>query len=308
MIHHMLQTGKKNKKGIAAIFLLLLTIQNFYPAVAFALTSGPAQPEMQKFQPAGAGNLVDVFSGDFKYDIPLMDVGGYPVNLSYHSGGCGMEDEASWVGMGWSLNPGSVNRNMRGIPDDFTGKTASSDDPADMITSVQHTKDFYKVGGRFVVKPSLFGWEVGKASLHLGVYKDNYYGIGGELGASLSFSVGLNESTSLTAGLGLSSDTRTGVTLEPSLSLSTGYDIAKESNSSSLSGGFSYNTRSGLEEVNLGATFGSTASLWDEDGGLSAQGSLSLGVGSFNKSFAHTYTPSFGTNSISTSTSLSFDI
>ena len=41
--------------------------------------------------------MVDLFSGDFNYNIPLMEVGGYPINLSYHSG-IGMDQEASWVG------------------------------------------------------------------------------------------------------------------------------------------------------------------------------------------------------------------
>jgi hypothetical protein len=302
----MFSIGKRNKKGVAASFLLLLAVQNFYPAAAYALTSGPVQPEMQKFQPAGVTNMVDPFSGDFKYDLPIMDVGGYPVNLSYHSGG-GMEDEASWVGMGWSLNPGSVNRNMRGIPDDFTGKTSDDSDPADMIRSTQHKKDFYKIGGRFVVKPSLFGWEWGKASLHLGVYKDNYYGIGGELGASLNFSMDVSSTSTLTAGLGLNSDTRGGVSLSPSLTLDSHAAECKELNSGSLTGGFTYNTRSGLQEVNLGASFGGTARLWDENGNETAAAALSIGVGSFNKYFIHTYTPTFGTSTTSTNNSFSFD-
>src|SRR6202000_2705082 len=105
----MTMTGKKRKRVIAAFFLALLVVQDFYPAAAYALTSGPSQPEMEKFSPAGVSDMVDLFSGDFKYDIPLMDVGGYPLNLTYHSGS-GIEDEASWVGAGWTLNPGSMNR------------------------------------------------------------------------------------------------------------------------------------------------------------------------------------------------------
>jgi hypothetical protein len=64
--------------------------------------------------------MVDLFSGDFNYNIPLFDIGGYPVNISYH-GGVSMDQEASWVGLGWNINPGAINRGMRGIPDDFIG-------------------------------------------------------------------------------------------------------------------------------------------------------------------------------------------
>lgn len=68
--------------------------------------------------------MVDLFSGDFHYTIPIMTVpgpnGGFPINLNYNSN-IGMEHEASWVGLGWSLNPGAINRQVRGIPDDFCG-------------------------------------------------------------------------------------------------------------------------------------------------------------------------------------------
>ncbi len=81
---------------------------------------GPTQPEMQAFHSVNSNNMVDLFSGDFSYNIPLLDVGGYPVNLAYRSG-ISMDQEASWTGLGWNVNPGSVTRNMRGIPDDFNG-------------------------------------------------------------------------------------------------------------------------------------------------------------------------------------------
>jgi len=82
---------------------------------------GPSQPEMSSFKSIGTDNLVNLFTGDFSYNIPLLDVGGYPVNLFY-DGGISMEQEASWVGLGWNINPGTVSRNMRGVPDDFNGE------------------------------------------------------------------------------------------------------------------------------------------------------------------------------------------
>ena len=92
---------------------------------------GPSQPEMSAFKSAGTDNLVNLFTGDFSYNIPLLDVGGYPVNIFY-DGGIGLEQEASWVGLGWNINPGNVNRNMRGIPDDFNGE--------DLLTQKQNVK------------------------------------------------------------------------------------------------------------------------------------------------------------------------
>ncbi|MBS1749851.1 MAG: hypothetical protein JST63_08105, partial [Bacteroidetes bacterium] len=47
---------------------------------------GPGQPEMLSFKSLGSDNMVDLFTGDFSYSIPLLDVGGYPVNIHYRSG------------------------------------------------------------------------------------------------------------------------------------------------------------------------------------------------------------------------------
>src|SRR5215210_6851272 len=108
------------RKGTALFLLTLLILQTTFPGVSFALTSGPSQPEMKGFEPIGNSDMVDLFSGDFSYNIPLLDVGGYPVNIAYHSG-ITMDEDASWVGLGWNINPGSITRNMRGVPDDFNG-------------------------------------------------------------------------------------------------------------------------------------------------------------------------------------------
>jgi hypothetical protein len=306
----MFRIKKNNRKCVAAFFLLLLTVQTFYPAAAYALTSGPSQPEMQKFQPAGTSDMVDLFSGDFKYNIPLFDIDGYPVNLAYHSG-MGIEDEAGWVGAGWSLNPGVMNRTMRGLPDDFTGDKNPYDpkDARDVVKTVHHKKDFKKIGGQLVLKPTFAGWEAGKASLHLGVYKDNYYGIGGEIGASLSFSTDKNAASTLTAGLQLTSDTRSGVTLSPSFSLTSNYENCKELNVGSLSGGFSYNTRAGLQQVNLNESMGFNSTTFDEINGdpVSARG-LSFNVASFTKYFNQSYTPTIGYNTVVDDKSLNLDL
>ena len=68
---------------------------DFSPEKSFI--DGPSQPEMSSFKSVGSNDMVNLFTGDFSYNIPLLDVGGYPVNIFY-DGNIGMEQEASWVG------------------------------------------------------------------------------------------------------------------------------------------------------------------------------------------------------------------
>lgn len=95
--------------------------------VSYALQGGPTQPDYIQFEPSEMKDMVSLQTGDFSYQIPLSDIpspyGNYPLSLSYHAG-ISPQQEASWVGLGWILNPGSVTRDVRGVPDDqFHGGT-----------------------------------------------------------------------------------------------------------------------------------------------------------------------------------------
>jgi hypothetical protein len=266
------------KRIIALFFCFLFTVSNLIPVQAWALTSGPTQPEMSGFQPAGVSDMVDVFTGDFKYNIPLLDVDGYPVNLSYQSG-VGMDDEASWVGLGWSLNVGSINRQLRGVPDDFSG---------DQVTSDFYTKPKVTIGGEVYVKPEIKG-KLGPAlqgKFSLGVFNDNYTGIGASVGVNGGVDVNLinaGENTvglGLSAGLGISSNTSSGVDVSPSVSLSISNRIKDNITASiGLSTSIGYNTRSGLKDLTLSQSF-SMGKLGDK-GRISQDGTLDLGGSSY---------------------------
>jgi hypothetical protein len=117
---------KKNQKRIAWMVFYALLLQMGTSNTAHALTSGPVQPEAHGFEPVGTTDMVDPFTGDFVYNIPLLDVEGYPINIAYH-GGVGLDQEASWVGLGWNITPGAVNRAVRGLPDDFDGETIAKE-------------------------------------------------------------------------------------------------------------------------------------------------------------------------------------
>lgn len=254
------------RKTIAFFFLGVFALETLLPLRSMALTSGPAQPETKQFASAGTSEMVDVFTGDFKYNIPLLDVDGYPVNLNYASG-IGMDDEASWVGLGWNLNVGAINRGLRGLPDDANG---------DPVETENYMKPKITVGGRVTGRVEVGGFSNDFAnlglngSLSLSVFSDNYNGYGADvgvgMGASFGLSVGGSQTTGLSFGAGISmnSSTQDGVDLSPSLSLSVKKQMADVNTSSAgLSASLGYNTREGLKSTTLGASFSTTNTLDD---------------------------------------------
>jgi hypothetical protein len=216
---------------------------------------GPSSPEASSFKAIGSDNLVNLFTGDFSYSIPLLDVGGYPVNLFY-SGGITMEQEASWVGLGWNINPGSVSRNMRGVPDDFNGE--------DKLIQTQNVKPNRTWGGEVGIDGEVIGKKKPNINLSLGVSYNNYLGPALDLGAGISVSIPIVESikpekgalpadtsTILSAGLGLNAklSSRSGLTFSPSLNM--GLHLANKKDQIGVGLSTSYNSRTGIKDLNL---------------------------------------------------------
>ena len=83
-------------KVISSYLAIQMLIQFTGGNQIFALTSGPSQPEFNSFTPIGTSDMVSLTTGDFSYNLPLLDVGGYPINLSYDSG-ITTDQESSWV-------------------------------------------------------------------------------------------------------------------------------------------------------------------------------------------------------------------
>jgi hypothetical protein len=251
---------------------------------------GPSSPEASSFKAVGSDNLVNLFTGDFSYSIPLLDVGGYPVNLFY-SGGIGMEQEASWVGLGWNINPGSVTRNMRGVPDDFNGQ--------DELIQGQNVKPNRTFGGEIAADVELLGIKKPKilGSLSLGFSHNNYLGPALEIGASASATIPIFENIkfeksppsklSLTAGAGVKLSSRSGLTFSPSLNASIS---EKESNSSVGIGlNTSYNSRTGIKDLSLHAERSAYRTQDHKKGSTdeySSTASTSASLGSTTFSFA----------------------
>lgn len=268
-------------RRIALLLVFALLNQIFFPTIAFALTSGPTQPEVSSFTPAGTSDMVDLFSGDFKYNIPLLDVGGYPINISY-SAGPGMDEEASWVGLGWNLNPGVINRQMRGIPDDFRGDsiTKTMSMRPDITTGVN-------VGGGIeltgVPLPKNSSGTEGKGiglSFTRGIYYNTYRGYGIVNGITPSLTIAKSSRANLTAGLGLRYDSQNGSDITPSI----GYRMKASKINYAFNSSININSRRGLRDLSISYNANKNSNRWIESGSFSVGGSISFS--------GSTYTPS----------------
>ena len=117
---------KKFKKIIALTLALSMLNAALFPTITWALTPGSTMPEYASFEPVDATDMVNLLTGDFTYSLPILNIpgpaGGYPLAMFYHAG-ISPEQEASWLGLGWNINPGSINRFTKGAPDDWKDKT-----------------------------------------------------------------------------------------------------------------------------------------------------------------------------------------
>ncbi|MCR6641090.1 MAG: hypothetical protein NVV82_19380 [Sporocytophaga sp.] len=109
-------------KGVSVFLMISFLNTIIFPTISFALTSGPTAPEYTSFEPVDTTDMVDLATGDLTYNIPLLEVpgseGGYPLGLSYHAL-VTPDQESSWTGLGWNINPGAINRMANGHPDDL---------------------------------------------------------------------------------------------------------------------------------------------------------------------------------------------
>jgi len=230
----------------------LASARTFADAIAANLQQkrdggGPSQPEMESFKSVNTNNMVDLFTGDFSYNIPLLDVGGYPVNISYHSGRS-MDEDASWVGLGWNINPGSVTREMRGLPDDFSGGY-------DTIRKVANIKTNTTVGVQGGANVEIAGTPVGLGA-NVGIFHTTYNGWGTEFGVNASLSAGVKGAGTMSGGLSLTDNSQTGITINPSLSYRFSFHEVQNIGSPSVGLQLSapYNSRTGLKDIQLGVT------------------------------------------------------
>ena len=307
----MLAYLRKHKRAVSFALLLIIT-QGIFSESAMALTSGPSQPETQQFAPAGMDNLVDPFTGDFSYNIPLMDVGGYPINLNYASG-ITPDAEASWVGLGWNVNVGAINRSMRGLPDDFQG---------DEVTKEYNTKPNQTFGVNGKITMEFYGAKLDKllkalkskklsATGSIDLSYNTYNGFALKVGVSPSVNAGSNTKSKFTANLGINASlgSESGLELTPSVGLSHKQAEGDQETTLSSNISFPFNTREGLKGMTLSASATNTKGIEKNAAGDVTNSGNSFGVsGNAFQGFAGTtYTPSIEHNTYNVNASLNID-
>lgn len=283
---------KQNKffRGVAVYLALSILFEIAYPTAAWALTGGPSQPESSSFTPVGTSEMVDLFSGDYNYNIPLMDVGGYPVNISYHSG-ISMDQEASWVGLGWNINVGAINRSMRGLPDDFKG---------DIVTKEFNVKPNRTFGANVGFGAAIAGFQNLSLNFSIGAKYNNYTGVGFEQSANIAISSGEGGKGPATASLGLHSSAD-GLDISPSVSYTK--TMEKKDGADTKMGvtlGASFNSRAGLKALSVNTSVSQSEEVTvktvknKEGKKVDVKGSSAASVGTgCSLSFSNTtYTPS----------------
>jgi len=239
-------------KKIALTLVVILLTEICLPGISWALTSGPSKPEIQSFEPVTTTEMVDLFSGDFTYNIPLFELpgpnGGYPFNLHYNAG-VNMDQEASWVGLGWNLNPGAITRNLQGLPDEYNG--ASIQKEADIRPNSTYgatiSGDLELLGAdseKLVENPAM--------SLGVTLKYNNYKGFGYALDIGAEYSKDLGNDLTAGVGLNLSLDSENGIGVNLSPSLSSSDNVAKEKTKFQI--GVGYSSRQGLNNYSFTVT------------------------------------------------------
>ncbi len=311
---------KQLLRKVLSVFLAIAILsQCIFVNKTYALTGGPSAPEFTSFEPVATTNMVNEFTGDFTYNLPVLNVpgpngSGYAVSLSYHAGTT-PEEESGWVGYGWTLNPGAINRGKKGFADDINGSTVTySNKMKRNFTSGYGIFTSASYDG-FGVNASLnarynnykgysFGWGLGTDVYGAGVGYD--YDVNDE---TASFSVSLNVADIIMSVVGAASKQRDNNTSKSSspeepkmgdkmrqMAIQRGRDSWREPIGS-------------LASLRLGSNFGvfgteliQHATQVPQYTGFAQQFTLSVGVSAFGVSLGAGYNTSYSYQDMQPST------
>ncbi|CAL2055220.1 hypothetical protein [Tenacibaculum sp. 190524A05c] len=253
-----------------AVFFLLNFLSTLIPYNGiYANNTGPNAPEAASFEPVDATDMVNLLTGDFTYVLPLLNIpspeGGYPISLAYHAG-IAMDQEASWVGLGWNLNPGAINRNVNGQPDDW-GKTSINE----FFYDKGWTENYYSISFGSVFSSGM--------SVGLGLSWGSNKSLSGSIALGIGgVNIDINDN-GVNAGLGLGGASGISLSLATN-GIAAGYGFSNQNSSAKF--GVSSNGGASLTMSNrsLGVSLSSNGASFN----VSRGGKLGGGIGFSNES------------------------
>jgi YD repeat-containing protein len=223
-------TKYKKHHRIIATFFLLIFFPTLVPNNLFASNNGPKSPEAASFEPVDATDMVNLITGQYSYVLPLLNVpspeGGYPLAIGYHAG-IALDQESSWVGLGWNVNPGAIDRGVNGYPDDYN--------------SSHLNEYFYDSGGTISTYSASVGYSCGVASVGLGFNWGNDQARGGFVSAGVGIDLGGGNNMGVNAKLSTNRDSSIGVGVRLSGGLSIGVNVGISTGKVEASAGFDNN-------------------------------------------------------------------
>ncbi len=253
-----------------AIVLLAIFIPSLLPVnMLYASNNGPVAPEASSFEPVDATDMVNLATGDMSYVLPLLNVpspeGGYPLALSYH-GGIAYDLESSWIGLGWNLNPGAVERGVNGLPDDWK-------------EALIRTRNYYEFSSTAIDIGVSVGIE-GAASIDIGV-SYGYDSNGGNYG-TVNLGVGtIDGGTDANAGVSVGYHNKSGMIFNVSAGISEGgVGIGGSVGTQGAAVGVNYSFSMGKNKDGSSSPLISTLGISLSSEGIGGSYSLSMGQGS----------------------------
>ncbi|WP_396146002.1 hypothetical protein [Flavobacterium sp.] len=211
---------QKRQRFIATFFLLIF-FPTLVPTNLFASNNGPKSPEAASFEPVDATDMVNLLTGQYSYVLPLLNVpspeGGYPLALGYHAG-IAMDQESSWTGLGWNVNPGAIDRSINGYPDDY---------------NASHLNEyFYDSGGEAYASFVSVGYSVGVASVGLGFNWGSNQSLGGFVSTGVGFDIGGGNNIGVNSKIGTS-----GASVGVGVQFAGGLSVGVEASTDGIVGG-----------------------------------------------------------------------
>ncbi|HEX8562835.1 MAG TPA: hypothetical protein VF676_07645 [Flavobacterium sp.] len=259
---------KKSHRLIATLFLLIF-FPTLVPTNLFAGNNGPKAPEAASFEPVDATDMVNLITGQYSYVLPVMNVpspeGGYPISLAYHAG-IAIDQEASWSGLGWNLNPGAIDRGVNGYPDDYNASSLN-----EYFWDRTHTVSTYSAS---------IGYSCGFASVGLGFNWGSNQALGGYVSVGMGIDLGGGNSlgVNVTAGssgasIGVGAQLAGGMTvgINANMNGDVGGSVGVDSNGAGFSIGYD---SSGTTSFSANAATGTGFSIASSSSGSHATATI----------------------------------